>query len=135
MTQETGKPLPLPDEASQPFYDGAMEGRLMLMRCAECGAVRLPSRQHCDECLSPEYAWIAASGKGAVRTFAVMHQLYHPGFAKDIPYNVTIVELDEGPRLPTNLVGIANSDIRVGMRVQVEWERHSDVALPKFRPV
>jgi uncharacterized OB-fold protein len=63
-----------------------------------------------------------------------MHQRYHPGFAADIPYNVTIVELEEGPRLPTNLVGIANSDIRVGLPVQVEWERHSDVALPKFRP-
>ncbi len=134
MTQETGKLLPLPDEASQPFYDGAMEGRLMLMKCTECGQIRLPSRRHCDECLSSGYDWIEASGQGAVRTFAVMHQLYHPGFARDIPYNVTIVELDEGPRLPTNLVEIANSDIRVGMRVRVEWERHSDVALPKFRP-
>jgi hypothetical protein len=134
MTQDTAKLLPLPDEASQPFYDGAMAGRLMLMKCSECGAIRLPSRQHCDECLSPEYGWIEASGRGTVRTFAVMHQLYHPGFANDIPYNVTTVELDEGPRLPTNLVGIANSDIRVGMRVQVEWERHPDVALPKFRP-
>jgi uncharacterized OB-fold protein len=134
MTQEIGKPLPLPDEASQEFYAGAMEGRLMLMKCDACGTIRLPSRRHCDECLSDAFTWVQASGRGTVRTFGIMHQRYHPGFAADIPYNVTIVELEEGPRLPTNLVGIANSDIRVGLPVQVEWERHSDVALPKFRP-
>lgn len=134
MTQDRTVPKPLPeaDEASRPFFEGAMTGRLMLMKCSTCGAFRLPSRHHCDECLSPDYDWIPASGRGAVRTFGVMHQKYHPGF--ELPYNVTVVELDEGPRLPTNLVGIANSDIRVGMKVTVDWERHEDVALPKFRP-
>jgi len=63
-----------------------------------------------------------------------MHQRYHPGFNDDIPYNVTVVELEEGPRLPTNLVGISNDQIRVGMPVLVDWERYEDVALPKFRP-
>src|SRR3970040_929674 len=134
MTQPTEKPLPLPDAASQPFFDGAMAGKLMLMKCSMCGSVRLPSRQHCDECLSPDFAWIEASGKGTVRTFSMMHQRYHPQFAAEIPYNITTVELDEGPRLPTNLIGIANDQIRVGMRVKVDWERHSDVAIPKFRP-
>jgi uncharacterized OB-fold protein len=129
------KPLPEPDEASQPFWDGAARGELMLMRCNDCGAYRLPSRQHCDRCLSDAYSWEKASGKGTVRTFGIMHQRYHPGFAPDLPYNVTIVELDEGPRLPTNLVGVSNADIRVGMPVTVEWERHSDVTLPKFRPI
>jgi uncharacterized OB-fold protein len=61
-----------------------------------------------------------------------MHQRYHPEFQN--PYNVTIVELEEGPRLPTNVVGIADEEIRVNMPVVVEFERHEDVALPKFRP-
>lgn len=134
MTQDRTIPRPLPeaDDASRPFFDGAMEGKLMLMECSACGTPRLPSRHHCDICLSPDFAWVAASGRGAVRTFAVMHQKYHPGF--EVPYNVTIVELEEGPRLPTNIVGIANDEIRVGMPVVVDWERHEDVALPKFRP-
>ncbi len=134
MTPEKTVPKPLPeaDDASQPFFDGAMEGKLMLMKCLACGVFRLPSRHHCDGCLSPEFAWVPASGRGAVRTFGVMHQKYHPGF--ELPYNVAIVELEEGPRLPTNIVGIANSEIRVGMAVTVDWERHEDVALPKFRP-
>ena len=128
------KPLPEPDEASRPFWDGAAEGRLMLMRCNSCQVWRLPSRMHCDQCLSTDATWVQASGRGTVRTFGVMHQRYHPGFANDIPYNVTIVELDEGVRLPTNLVGVTNAEITVGMKVVVDWERHDDVTLPKFRP-
>lgn len=104
----------------------------MLMRCSDCGTWRLPSRQHCDACLSEAYTWEQASGRGTVRTFGIMHQRYHPGF--ETPYNVTIVELEEGPRLPTNIVGAKNEAIRVGMPVVVEFERHDDVALPKFRP-
>jgi hypothetical protein len=126
------KPLPEADETSSPFFEGAMEGRLMLMRCSDCGTWRLPSRQHCDACLSPNFSWEQASGRGTVRTFGIMHQRYHPEFQN--PYNVTIVELEEGPRLPTNVVGIADEEIRVNMPVVVEFERHEDVALPKFRP-
>lgn len=136
MTTETiAKPLPEPDEASKPFFEGAMAGRLMLMKCSACGQWRLPSRQHCDNCLSEEFTWEQASGRGTVRTFGVMHQRYHPGWANEMPYNVTIVELEEGPRLPTNLVGVQNDAIRVGMQVVVDFEKHDDVALPKFRPV
>lgn len=133
MTESAiAKPLPEADETSGPFFEGAMEGRLMLMRCSDCGTWRLPSRQHCDACLSPNFSWEQASGRGTVRTFGIMHQRYHPGFQN--PYNVTIVELEEGPRLPTNIVGIADEEIRVDMPVVVDFERHEDVALPKFRP-
>ncbi|MGE0598442.1 MAG: Zn-ribbon domain-containing OB-fold protein [Dehalococcoidia bacterium] len=134
MSEEFPRPLPEADETSRPFWDGAMDGRLMLMRCADCHQWRLPSRQHCDNCLSDEFTWEQASGKGTVRTFGVMHQKYHPGWAAIAPYNVTIVELEEGPRLPTNIVGTSNDNIRVGMPVIVEFEQHEDVALPKFRP-
>ncbi len=134
MTQEQkiSKPLPEADDSSQPFFEGAMKGELMLMKCSNCGAFRLPSRHHCDDCLSSDFAWVRASGRGTVRTFGVMHQKYHPGF--ELPYNVSIVELEEGPRITTNVVGIANAEIRVDMPVMVDWERHEDVSLPKFRP-
>lgn len=136
MTQDiVAKPIPEADDQSRPFFEAAMRGNLLLMKCGSCGIFRLPARRHCDECLSDEFSWETAAGTGAVRTFGIMHQRYHPGFVADIPYNVTIVELDEGPQLPTNIVGLANDEIRVGMRVRVEWELHGDVALPKFRPV
>ncbi|MEP7216830.1 MAG: zinc ribbon domain-containing protein, partial [Anaerolineaceae bacterium] len=90
MTQDrtVSKPLPEADDSSRPFFEGAMHSRLMLMKCSTCGAVRLPSRHHCDDCLSPDFAWVTASGRGTVRTFGVMHQKYHPGF--EVPYNVTV---------------------------------------------
>ncbi|MBI5946521.1 MAG: OB-fold domain-containing protein [Chloroflexi bacterium] len=134
MTQpaQVTKPLPEADDASKPFWDGAMEGRLVILRCADCKAWRMPWRHHCDQCLSDRSTWEQASGRGVVRTFGIMHQKYHPAF--EVPYNVTIVELAEGPRITTNLVGVSNADIRVGMPVVVDWERHSDITLPKFRP-
>lgn len=125
-------PAPEPDEASRPFFDGAAEGRLMLMRCRSCSTWRLPARQHCDVCLSDDYEWLPASGRGTVRTFGIMHQRYHPAF--EVPYNVTIVELEEGPRLPTNLLEVENDAIRVGMPVEVVFRRYEDVTLPRFRP-
>lgn len=133
MTDERpSRPIPEADDASRPFFEGGFEGKLMLMRCSECRSWRLPARQHCDNCLSDSFTWEQASGLGSVRTYGVMHQKYHPGF--ETPYNVTIVELDEGPRLPTTLVGIEPAAIRVGMRVAVDFEKHDDVALPQFRP-
>lgn len=135
MAADYSKPLPQPDEASQPFFDGARQGKLMIMRCESCGAYRYPARDRCDVCWSTATAWVQASGRGTVYTFGVMHQLYHPGFKDELPYNVAVVELEEGPRLTTNLVGVANDAIRAGMPVAVTFDRLTEeVTLPKFRP-
>jgi len=135
MPEEYAKPLPVPDEESQPFFDAAREGRLLIMRCKSCGAYRYPSRDRCDVCWSTETAWVQASGRGTVYTFGIMHQLYHPGFKEEIPYNVAVVELEEGPRTYTNLVGIPNDQIRVGMPVEVVFEKLTDeITIPKFKP-
>lgn len=135
MTTDYAKPLPAADEESEPFFQGAREGKLMIMRCKRCGAYRFPSRDRCDVCWSTDTEWVQASGKGTVYTFGIMHQLYHPGFKEEIPYNVVVVELEEGPRTYSNLVGVANDQIRVGMPVEVTFERISDeISLPKFKP-
>lgn len=129
------KPAPEPDERSQEFFDGAQRGELMLVRCNACDAWLAPATQICSECLGEDLRWEQASGRGTVFTFGVMHQFYHPGFTNDLPYNVTVVELDEGPRLQTNLIDIANEDIRVGMRVEVRFPEHvPGMRLPKFAP-
>jgi uncharacterized OB-fold protein len=126
------KPLPEADDDSRPFFEGAMEGRLMLMKCSACGTWRLPARKLCDNCLSPEFTWEQSSGRGRLYTFSIMHQQFHPGF--QVPYNIAVVELAEGPRINTNVVGVPNDALRVGMDLVVDWEKHEDVALPKFRP-
>ncbi|MHB8576291.1 MAG: Zn-ribbon domain-containing OB-fold protein [Dehalococcoidia bacterium] len=129
------KPIPETDSESEPFFQGAREHKLMLMCCDACGHVRMPSRDRCDNCWSTRVSWFQASGRGIVYTFGIMHQLYHPGFKDELPYNVTVVELAEGPRMTTNLTGIANDRIQVGLPVEVTFEKITDdVTLPKFRP-
>jgi uncharacterized OB-fold protein len=80
--------------------------------------------------------WVKVSGKGYVYTFIVYHQVYHPGWKNDIPYNVTWVKLDEGALFTTNLVECKNEDICIGMPVEVVFDDVTEeITLPKFRPV
>lgn len=129
------KPIPVADEASRPFFDGVRNHELVLMRCANCQRWRLPAAQRCPDCWSLAYSWEQASGRGEVYTFALMHHVLHPGFADEAPYNVTTVQLEEGPRFSTNLVGLSNDQIQVGMPVVAHYEQVNDEAtILKFRP-
>ena len=128
-------PIPVADEASAPFFAGAKQRRLMLVRCAQCGSWRLPGRDRCLDCWSEEAEWAQASGRGKLYTFGVMHQQYHPSFADVIPYNYAIVELAEGPRLVSNIVDCPNDELRVDMRVEAAYDDVSDeTTLVRFRP-
>ncbi len=133
--QEYSLPIPVADEASQEFYDGAKDGRLMLLRCSQCDRYRLPGRERCADCWSTEAEWAQASGRGKLYTFGVMHQKYHPAFAEVTPYNYAIVELEEGPRLVTNIVECENDDLRTDMPVEAVFDAVSDeTTLIRFRP-
>jgi len=128
------KPLPRPSEDSAPFWEAAFKGELRMQRCSDCGHVRFPPVVLCARCLSANAAWARMSGRGAVYSWVVVHQSQHPAFNPDAPYNVVIVELEEGPRLHGNLVGCANDDIRIGLPVEVVFEKASDdTALVKWR--
>ena len=119
----------------RPFFDAAKRRELMVQRCRSCQTLRFPAREICSQCLSREVEWVAVSGRGEVFSYNVMHQVYHPGFATEVPYAVVVVKLDEGAKMISNLVGVAPRDIRIGMRVEVVFEDVSDeVTLPKFRP-
>jgi uncharacterized OB-fold protein len=75
------------------------------------------------------------SGRGTLFSYVIYHRPYHPGFKGELPYNVSIVELEEGPRMVTNIVGIANDELRIGMPVEVIFDDVTeDVTLPKFQP-
>ena len=134
MTTDYSKPLPEITEDNQPFWDGCKQHKLLLQRCSKCSHKRDASPV-CPECLSGEHEWVEASGKGSIYSWIVVHQRYNRAFEDDLPYNVAIVELEEGPRLMTNIVGIENDDIRPGLSVEVTWDDVTDeVTLPKFRP-
>lgn len=132
-----GKPLPEPDAASQPFWDGCRSHRLLIQRCAACGTPRFPPGPRCPACRAPEAEWIEASGRGTVFSWIVVnHPVPREAYGGEVPYAVALVELAEGVRMPTNIVGIAPAGITAGMHVEVVFDDVTpDVALPRFRPV
>lgn len=135
-TVEYRKPIPVPDEASRPFFAGAREHRLMIQHCGACGTVHWPVKSRCSACLSANLSWVQASGKGTLYTFTLMHQIYHPGFASEIPYNIAEIDLEEGLRIVSTIVGCANADLHIGMPLEVIFEDITgEVSLPKFQPV
>jgi len=120
----------------KPFFDAARRHELVVQRCRGCGTHRLPARELCSTCLSREADWVQVSGAGEIYSFNVMHQVYHPGFADRVPYAVVVVKLAEGAKLTSNIVGLAPSEIRIGMPVRVVFEELDDeVTLPKFAPM
>ena len=128
------KPLPTITDETRPFWDGAREGRLTMQRCRSCGHIRFPINFVCSQCLSYETEWVDLSGRGEVFAYVVFHQLYNKAFKEDIPYNVALVQLEEGPRMYSNVVGCDNDDVAVGDKLEAVFVPvTAEVTLPKFR--
>lgn len=135
MTAEYRKPLPLPTDENKDYLEGLRAGQVRVQKCSGCGRFRYPPAQFCPTCLSDMGSWEQLSGRGTIYSYIVLHQLYHPGFRYDLPYNVAVVELNEGPRITTNIVGCRNEDLRIGMAVVAEFfEATPDATILKFRP-
>ena len=129
------KPLPRVDEESRGWWEALARHELYFQRCRDCGTKRFYPRALCPRCLSSSTEWVRASGRGAVYSFTVTHQNQAPGFREELPYVLAIVELDEGVRIMTNVVGCAPDAIRIGMRVEVVFDDvTAEITLPKFRP-
>ncbi len=126
------KPLPRPAPESRAFWEGTKAKKLMLPRCDACGQFWFPPSERCPHCLSLNFGWHETKGEGRIYSFVVYHRVYHPGFEGEVPYVVAIVELDEGPRLITNIVD-APEKVRCDARVRVHFvDAGPDVVLPKF---
>ena len=129
------KPLPQITPEMAPFWEAARRHELVVQRCRGCGTHRFPAREICSRCLSRDAGWERASGRGSVFSFAIMHQVYHPGFADAVPYAIVVVELEEGVRMLSNLVDCPVERIEIGMPVEAVFEPVTpEVTLPKFRP-
>jgi hypothetical protein len=89
----------------------------------------------CPSCGAADHEWVEVSGRGTVFSFVVMHRVYHPAFAGKVPYVVAVIELEEGPRLLSNVVGISPHEVRCDMPVRVTFEeRRGDKTIPQFVP-
>ena len=126
---------PAPDGLTAEFYRHLAEGTLRLQRCDDCDTWRHPPRILCGRCGSAAWHWRDASGRGRVFTWTVTHQGLVPPFVDDVPYAVVVVELDEGPRLVTAVRGLAPSELRLGLAVELRIAEVSDaVGLHYFVP-
>jgi uncharacterized OB-fold protein len=135
MSTKIEKPLPDRDELNTPFWQAAHRHELILQHCQQCGSYHYPAGPFCSECLSDKLEWKKVTGRGVVYTWTVFHRVYHPAFTGDVPYAVVVIELEEGPRMISNLVDCKLADVKIGMPVEVIFEDISDeISLPKFRP-
>ena len=118
-----GRVVPSTDGLNGAFWARAAEtGRLHLQRCAACRAWRHPPRYRCARCGSADWAWEEVSGRGHVFTWTVTHRPVDPAFAGELPYAVLVVELDEGPRVVGNLLGIEPAALALDLPVVVQVE-------------
>jgi uncharacterized protein len=126
--------LPAPDVETQPFWDGCKEGRFLVKHCNSCGEDHFYPRPFCPKCWSTDVEWKRATGAGRLYTYAVVRQNDLPPFAERVPYVAAIVELDEGPRVMTNIEGDDFDALEIGMPVHVAFKAISeDVTIPVFR--
>lgn len=132
------RPQPrFPEPDTQPFWEATKEHRLTYQTCRACSKVVFYPRAHCPHCGSRDLEWHDSKGLGTVYTYSVVRLNRHPAFADLGPYAVAYVDLDEGFRMLTNIVGVADpvKDVRIGMRVKVRWEdQESGISLPMFEP-
>ena len=127
------KPLPTLSDENRPFWEATKRNELHMQQCLDCMHIRYPINHVCPKCLSERVEWKRLSGRGEVFSYIVFHQVYHAGFAKDVPYNVAMIQLEEGPRMISNVVGAPVDQVKVGDKVEVVFDRVTDgVAIPRF---
>ena len=137
MTSGYNKPVPVPQGESDYYWEKAKAHELWLRQCDDCGNAYFYPRDISPCCFSKNTSWIQASGKATLFTFAIVHRPPHPGFREIAPYVTAIVELEEGPRFPTNIVidDPTPENLQIDMALEVTFDDITDtIALPKFKP-
>ena len=131
------RPLPsLQEHDTRPFWEATKQRELKYQKCNDCGAVVWYPRSHCTSCLSQSLKWHTSAGRGAIYSFSIVRQSYHPFFRPRVPYAIAWIDLDEGPRVLSNVVGVKDpgKELAIGQRVAVEWEPYDELAIPLFKP-
>jgi uncharacterized protein len=133
--------LPEIDAFTRPYWDAAAQGHLLIRRCTDCGQAHHYPREFCPRCWSEHVIWERASGRATLYTWSVVHRNDLPPFGARVPYIAAMVELAEGPRMMTELVGCAGWDLSVGMDLRVDFRAQGEdapyegsPAIPVFRP-
>lgn len=128
-------PLPVITDENRPFWEGCRQGQLRLQYCTQCQHYQFYPRFYCMHCGAKTMQWRDASGHGVIYSYTVIHLNKAPAFVANTPYNVAIVQLEEGPRILSNIVDVAPTDICVDLPVTVVFDTiNEQITLPHFRP-
>jgi uncharacterized protein len=132
---ELPAPPPPVNPETREYWAATHEGRLLLRRCLDCSAVIWYPRTICPECSSLRTEWFEAAGRGRVYSYTLNHR--GEGAYRGLgPFVLAYVELDEGPRMMTNIVGADPAELGVGLPVEVVFhDTGAGAALPRFQPV
>lgn len=127
-------PVPDIDDANRLYFEGTASGELRIRHCRSCDALFRFAHTWCPECWSRDIDFRVASGRGKIETFTVVHQAPYESFEDRIPYVIALIELDEGVRIMSNVVGCDPDEVAIGLPVTVTYEERGPVMLPMFAP-
>ncbi|HLN16285.1 MAG TPA: OB-fold domain-containing protein [Acidimicrobiales bacterium] len=128
-------PKPPPTGDGVPFWAYAREHELRVQRCRDCGLHRFHPRPRCPRCRSEAADWVPCRGTGSVFSYTICYPPVLPAYASSVPYNVAVIELDEGPLMVSNVVDCPNEELEVGLPVEVCFvDVDEELTLPQFRP-
>ena len=126
------KILPPINAISQPYWDGCRQGVLRVQRCITCGHLQLYPRIFCTQCTDEDLDWIDVSGKGTIASYTVVTRAISKAYSA--PYVVSLIDLDEGPRMMSSIVHCDGTGLDVGMSVEVAFESWSEtIMMPVFK--
>jgi uncharacterized OB-fold protein len=130
------KPLPIITDENREYWEYIKKHELRMQKCGQCEWIRFPVSILCPKCHSMETEWVKLSGRGVIYSYVIYRMAYHPAYQDDIPYVVAIIQLEEGPRMESNITGSKVEDVRIDLPVEVLFEDVTDtITLPKFKLV
>jgi len=135
MTKAQEKNLPRPTPETAAYWEGCRQHELLIQRCTHCGAYQFYPRILCSACMSEHVEWVQSAGCGQVLTFTIVRRAVSEAYAAEVPYVVALIQLEEGPKMMSNLVHCEPDSVEIGMPVEVVFEDWSEeITIPKFRP-
>lgn len=132
----SNKAAPVPTPETQEYWQGCANNELRIQRCNQCAHFYFYPRAACPQCASTDIAWVVASGRGTLHTYLINH-LRSKGFEEETPFAIAVVQLEEGPRMMANIIGVPNTPehLILDMPLQVSFAPRGELMVPVFGPV
>ena len=136
IVEHSGKIFPRPTVETKRYWEECKKHKVLIQHCSNCEKYQFYPRPICTNCMSEEIEWKQASGRGEILSYTTVHRAISKAYAKEVPYVVALIELDEGVTMMSNVISCKFEDIKIGMRVEVIFEDWSEeFAIPKFCPL